>query len=33
MPSYDVVIVGAGPCGYMAAYKLISEDSNLKIII
>ena len=33
MSSYDVVIVGAGPCGYMAAYKLISEDSNLKIII
>ncbi len=30
---YDVVIIGAGPAGLFSAYKLISENSNLKIAI
>ncbi len=30
---YDVIIVGAGPCGYMCAYRLIEENKNLKILI
>lgn len=32
MNNYDVIIVGTGPCGYMCAYKLITENPNLKII-
>ncbi len=30
---YDVIIVGAGPCGYMCAYRLIEENKDLKILM
>jgi len=30
---YDVVIVGAGPCGYMCAYELIKKNPNLKVAL
>lgn len=33
MKKYDVVIVGAGPCGYMTAYELINKNPNLKIAL
>jgi len=33
MKNYDVIIVGAGPCGYMAAYELINKDPSLKIAL
>ena len=30
---YDVAIVGAGPCGYFAAYELTVKNPSLKIIL
>lgn len=33
MTSYDVIIVGAGPSGIFCAYKLISNNPNLKILM
>ncbi len=30
---YDVIIVGAGPCGYFSAYELIKKNKNLKILL
>jgi len=33
MKKYDVVIVGAGPAGLFASYKLIEENPKLKILI
>ncbi len=30
---YDVIIVGAGPCGYMCAYRLVEERPELKILV
>ena len=31
--NYDVIIVGAGPSGIFCAYKLISKNKNLKILM
>ena len=30
---YDVIIVGAGPCGYFSAYELIKKNPKLKILL
>lgn len=30
---YDVIIVGAGPCGYFAAYELTKKNKDLKILL
>ncbi len=31
--NYDVIIVGAGPNGYMCAYRLIEENPKLKVLL
>jgi len=33
MKKYDVIIVGAGPAGIFAAYELVKERNDLKILI
>ena len=33
MEKYDVIIVGAGPCGIYGAYELIKKSNNLKILL
>ncbi len=33
MNKYDVIIVGAGPCGYFCAYELSKLDPNKKILL
>ncbi len=30
---YDVIIVGAGPSGYMCAYELVQKNKDLKILL
>ena len=30
---YDIIIVGAGPCGYFAAYELTKKRKDLKILL
>ena len=31
--NYNVIIVGAGPSGYMCAYELIKNKPDLKILV
>lgn len=33
MPTYDVVIVGAGPAGLFSTYELITKNNKLKILL
>ena len=33
MEKYDVIIVGAGPCGIYCAYELIKLRANLKVLL
>ena len=33
MNKYDIAIIGGGSGGLMAAYRLITENSKLKIIV
>ncbi len=33
MNKYDVIIVGAGPCGIYCAYELITKNKNLKVLL
>ena len=33
MNKYDVIIVGAGPSGYMCAYELNKKNPNLKVLL
>jgi uncharacterized FAD-dependent dehydrogenase len=33
MNKYDVIIVGAGPCGYFCAYELVKKDPNKKVLM
>ena len=33
MEKYDVIVVGAGPSGYMCAYELFNLNPNLKILL
>ena len=30
---YDIIIVGAGPSGYMCAYELAKKNPELKILL
>lgn len=30
---YDVIIVGAGPCGYFSAFELIKKNKDIKILL
>ena len=31
--NYDVVIVGAGPCGIFCAYELVEKNPSLKVLL
>lgn len=31
--NYDIIIVGAGPCGIYASYELCKLNKNLKILL